>query len=131
MAPLDDLRALFVQALDDAGARVARAASADLGRPTPCSEWDLGALIGHMVGQNQGFAMAARDGAAPLSAYAAPALRADEVETRWDETSERLRAAFADAPADRRLRLAEFNREVTVPTALGMQILDNAVHAWD
>ncbi|MDH2415887.1 TIGR03086 family metal-binding protein [Nocardioides sp. CER19] len=127
----DDLRGLFEQALDDATTQVARAASADLGRPTPCTDWDLGALVGHMVGQNEGFAAAVSAGDAPLSAYAAPALRQDEVRPRWDESADRLRAAFQDAPPDRRLRLAEFDREVSVSVALGMQVVDNAVHAWD
>lgn len=108
-----------------------QAARADLGMPTPCTDWDLGALIGHMVGQNEGFAAAVREGDAPLSAYAAPALGPQDVRPRWDDSSERLRTAFRDAAPDRLLRLAELDREVTAATAIGMQILDCAVHAWD
>lgn len=131
MTSSDDLGRLFEQALDDAGRLVARAATADLHLPTPCAEWDLGELLGHMVGQNEGFAAAVRDGDAPLSAYAGPALDAQEVLDRWAGSAGRLREAFRAASPDGRLRLAEFDREVSVSTALGMQVVDCAVHAWD
>lgn len=127
----DELRAQFEQALDDAGAWVARAADADLGMPTPCTDWDLGTLIGHTIGQNEGFAAAVRDSDAPPAAYAIVELAADKIRPRWTESAELLREAFRAASPDARLRLAEFDREVSVATALGMQLLDNAVHAWD
>ena len=131
MTTHDDLRRLFEQALDDAGTLVLRAASADLRLPTPCTDWDLGALLGHMIGQNEGFAAAIRDGDAPLSAYAALDLGPGDVPDRWEASAAGLRDAFRSAPPDGRLRLAEFDREVSVATALGMQLVDCAVHAWD
>jgi len=127
----NDPRGLFEAALEDADSQVRRAASAPLDTPTPCSEWDLGALLGHMIGQNDGFAAAVRDGDAPLAAYAPPTLASDQVIARWSDSAERLRAAFRAAPPGRPLRLAEFDREVPVEVALGMQIVDCAVHAWD
>jgi uncharacterized protein (TIGR03086 family) len=131
MTAYDDLRRLFEQALADAGVRVRRVEEAVLHRPTPCAGWDVGALLGHMIGQNEGFAAAVRDGDAPLAAYTAPDLRADEVTDRWDASAARLTEAFRTAPADGRVRLAEFDREVPVTVALGMQVVDCAVHAWD
>ncbi|SFC53087.1 TIGR03086 family protein [Nocardioides terrae] len=131
MATLDDLRLLFERALDDAGVLVRQAAAADLGAPTPCSEWDLRALIGHMVGQNEGFAAAVADGDAPVEAYAAPELSAEQVRSSWDASADRLRTAFRDAAPEARVRLAEFDREASLETALGMQVVDCAVHAWD
>ncbi|WP_017935183.1 TIGR03086 family metal-binding protein [Nocardioides sp. Iso805N] len=131
MMTMEQLRPLFEKALGDAGVLVIRAAATDLGRPTPCADWDLRALIGHMIGQNAGFAAAVRDGDAPPSAYAAPELGAGEIRPRWEESADRLRTAFREADPERVLRLAEFDREVTATTALGMQVLDCAVHAWD
>lgn len=131
MMTIDEPRAFHDRALTGCGALVARAADADLGLPTPCSDWDLGALIGHMVGQNDGFAAAVRDGDAPASAYDAPRLRPDEIRSRWAASVARLREAFGRAVPDARVRLAELDREVSVTTALGMQLLDSAVHAWD
>lgn len=131
MAMTDDLPSLFERVLDDAGGLVLRAADADLRILTPCTDWDLGALIGHMVGQNDGFASAVREGDAPVTAYAAPRLTAADVPARWTDSAARLRAAFRTAMPQARVRLAELDLEVDVPTALGMQLLDNAVHAWD
>lgn len=128
---MEQLRPLFEQALSDAGVLAIRAATADLGAPTPCAGWDLRALIGHMIGQNEGFAAAVRDGDAPPSAYVVRELGQDEIRPRWEESADRLRTAFRDADPERVLRLAEFDREVTATTALGMQVLDCAVHAWD
>jgi uncharacterized protein (TIGR03086 family) len=131
MAELEELRPLFERALDDAGALVRRAATADLTAPTPCRDWDLGALVAHMVGQNEGFARAVREGDAPLTAYAAPELTGDDITQRWEASAERLRAAFREAPAGAPVRLVELDRDVPVETALGMQVVDCSVHAWD
>lgn len=131
MTTIEELLALHGRALADCGGLVTRAADADLGVPTPCAEWDLGALVGHMVGQNDGFATAVREGDAPVSAYAAPRLRPEEIRPRWAASAARLREAFGQAAPDARVRLAELDREVSVTTALGMQLLDSAVHAWD
>lgn len=129
---MNPMQALFEQALADADAIVARAALAPLDLPTPCDGWDLAALLAHMVGQNEGFALAVRDGDAALAAYAAPVLVQDDVQPRWTDSATRLREAFRAAPADRLVRLAEFEgREVAVEVALGMQVVDCAVHAWD
>jgi uncharacterized protein (TIGR03086 family) len=128
---ITDTLDLFERSLYDAGALVERVTAADLGLPTPCAGWDLAALIGHMIGQNDGFAAAVRDGDAPLSAYASRRLDAEAPGQRWRESADGLRAAFHAAdPADV-VRLAEFDREVSVAIALGMQVLDCAVHAWD
>ncbi|MGZ6678556.1 MAG: maleylpyruvate isomerase N-terminal domain-containing protein, partial [Nocardioides sp.] len=63
------MQACFEEALDDADGLVRRAAEASLALATPCEGWDLGALLGHMIGQNRGFATAVRAGDAPLAAY--------------------------------------------------------------
>lgn len=131
MVTNSDLQPLFEAAIDDAGTWVRRAATASLRTPTPCAEWDLGALLGHMVAQNDGFAAAVRDGDAPLSAYAPPTLAPAEVLERWSDSAQRLRAAFRAAPGERMIRLAELDGEVPVTMALGLQIVDCAVHAWD
>ncbi|HJQ05310.1 MAG TPA: TIGR03086 family metal-binding protein [Nocardioides sp.] len=127
----EELRPVFERALDDAGAWVLQAAEADLTVGTPCADWDLAALIGHMVGQNEGFAEAVSAGDAPASAYAAPALGRDEIAPRWRASAKRLRGAFRAAPAGAAVRLAELDVEVPLAIALAMQLVDNAVHAWD
>lgn len=125
------MRPLFERALDDAGTWVRRAAGADLAVGTPCADWDLGALIGHMVGQNEGFAAAVRAGDAPRAAYAAPELTGSEIAERWTSSADRLRSAFRAAAPGAVVRLAELDVEVPVVIALALQLVDNAVHAWD
>lgn len=125
------IQGLHREAITDCGGLVVRAADSDLRLPTPCSDWDLGGLIGHLVGQNEGFAAAVRNGDAPLMAYDGSRLRAEDIRSRWKASKERLTAAFAAAAPDARVRLAELDREVDVRTAIGMQLLDSAVHAWD
>lgn len=131
MMTFDELHPLFERALDDAGAGVLRAATEDLRLPTPCTGWDLGTLVGHMIGQNDGFAAAVRTGDAPASAYAPVELAPAQVSSRWSESVEGLSRAFRTAEPTAPVRLAEVGLQVTVTTALTMLLLDCAVHAWD
>ena len=118
--------------LDETGELVARAAVAPLVLDTPCQGWDLGALLGHMIGQNNGFATAVRDGDAPRDAYAVPVLTSAAVSATWATSATSLRDAFRAAPAGRSVRLRELGPlDVSVERALEMQVLDGAVHAWD
>lgn len=117
---------LHRRALAVAGAVVARVRPADLTRPTPCAGWDLGALLGHMIGQNHGFAEAVETGSAPRSAYAPRP-------TGWPGSADRLSTAFAAAPADRTVLLVEISGEQRFPVHVvaGFHLLDTVVHTWD
>lgn len=115
---LDDTTSLAVDALD-------------LSVPTPCAEWDLADLFGHMIGQNLGFAAAVAAGDAPVEAYVSVPVTADDVARRWKSSSDAVRQAFAAADPEATIHLAEFGFRPTVAVALGMQLLDAAVHAWD
>lgn len=119
----------YDRALEDTTALASEAH--DLAVPTPCSDWDLAALFGHMVGQNLGFAAAVADGDAPVAAYEAVPVAADDVVRLWEESARRVRDAFAAADPETTVRLAEFGFQPTVAVALSMQLLDAAVHAWD
>lgn len=44
-----DAKKLFAEAVKEAGSCVLRVEPAQLGGATPCTEWDLRALLGHMV----------------------------------------------------------------------------------
>ena len=125
------LRALYADALADCGELVNQAARADLRLPTPCGEWDLAALLGHMIGQNAGFAAAVEQGDAALAAYEPPPVAPQTLPATWAASAGRLGAAFARADPEAKVNLAELGRQVTVAQALRMQLLDSAVHAWD
>lgn len=122
-----DLRALHHRALDDTSALLADLAPADLDRPTPCADWDLRALLAHMVGQNDGFAAAVAEPDAPASAFA------PGPPDGWEKSAAALAEAFAAAPLDREVLLAELHptHRFPVATVVGIQLIDAVVHAWD
>ena len=83
MLTISELRALHADALADCGEFADRAARTDLRLPTPCDGWDLAALLGHMTGQNLGFAVAVERGDAELSAYEPPPIAPDTLQATW------------------------------------------------
>ncbi|MBC7275071.1 TIGR03086 family metal-binding protein [Nocardioides sp.] len=129
MLTFHDTLAAYDRALDDT-ATLASAAD-DLTIPTPCADWDLADLFGHMVGQNLGFAAAVADGDAPVAAYESVPVDSEDVARRWQESATRVRDAFGAADPEATIHLAEFGFHPTVTMALGMQLLDAAVHNWD
>jgi uncharacterized protein (TIGR03086 family) len=107
---------------------------ADLARPTPCTGWDLRALVAHVVGQQDGFAAAIAAGDATAAAYAPrPAPDAAGLLRLWDASAERLLAACTGADGDRRVRLVEISADTAfrVTAAVRFQLLDTVVHTWD
>lgn len=129
MLTFDETLAAYDRALHDTATLAASAD--DLTIPTPCADWDLADLFGHMVGQNLGFAAAVSDGDAPVAAYESVPVDSDDVARRWQESATRVREAFGAADPEATIHLAEFGFHPTVTMALGMQLLDAAVHNWD
>lgn len=126
---MDDLLQLHGNALDDAIREVTRVDDDQLTARTPCAEWDLAALLAHMIGQHLGFALAVENGIAPASAYAPkPWTRAE-----WTASVDRVRSAFAAADPDATVLQVELHptRALPMATVIGAQLLDTAVHTWD
>lgn len=122
-----DLRALHRRALDDTTELLADLEPADLDRPTPCTDWDLRALLAHMVGQNDGFAAAVTDPDTAADAFA------PGPPDGWEKSAAALVDAFAEAPLDREVVLAELHPtfRFSLATTVGIQLIDAVVHAWD
>lgn len=129
MLTFEEMLAEYDRALDDT--TVLASGAGDLTVPTPCAGWDLADLFGHMVGQNLGFAAAVADGDAPVAAYESVPVVTDDVALRWQDSATLVRKAFGAADPEATIHLAEFGFRPTVAVALGMQLLDAAVHAWD
>jgi len=125
----NDQRPLHRQALDLASGYVSRIGAADLDRPTPCTDWDLGALLAHMVGQHVGFAAAIRDGDAPRERYAPVPFD----QPAWQASVDQLLEAFATADLSASVLEVELHptKALPVPTVIGAQLLDTVVHTWD
>jgi uncharacterized protein (TIGR03086 family) len=108
---------------------VDRISRSDLSLPTPCAEWDLGALLAHMTVQHRGFAAAAAGHGGdpglwvpgpldedPASAYAAAAEAVIDAFAAHD--LDLLLPEIAPTPIPRRV-------------AIGFHLVDYVVHGWD
>jgi uncharacterized protein (TIGR03086 family) len=126
-----DLLTANAAAIKGFALRLGHVGDADWGRPTPCTEWDVRALVNHVVGANVRYEMLLR--AVPL----------DEVEvTRsvdhlgdapleaFEATADALVRAFADPDVlDRTFRHVSGDR--TGRQLLIMRTYDIGVHTWD
>jgi uncharacterized protein (TIGR03086 family) len=125
----NDPRQLHRDALRVATSYIERIDASDLGRSTPCIEWDLQHLLEHMVGQHLGFAQAVRAGDAPAGAYRPVPF----TPAAWSASVEELIAAFAAADLDARVLELELDPEHPLPVSFLVlaQLLDTVVHTWD
>lgn len=117
--------------LDGTTAMVRALGPADLDRPTPCTKWDVRALVEHMTGVCASFAAACRGEAAPSATGGAAApgagpdpvaayiAAADDLMQQWREPGaldKELTLAFGQMPGSRAIRIA---------------IADQLIHTWD
>lgn len=133
MHTIADVRPQHRRALAAASEVVARVRARDLSRPTPCAGWDLGTLLGHMIGQNDGFALAVSTGDADESDYAAPVIGPDEASEAWTRSVDRVVTAFDNSELEREVRLVEIDPYGNFPAGVvvGMHLLDTVIHTWD
>jgi uncharacterized protein (TIGR03086 family) len=121
--------------METAAALVARVRPGGLGVRTPCAAWDLGQLLAHMTGQNHGFAASARGEQADLGIWADRPVTAGEDPGRvFAASADAVVAAFAaiEDLAGTRMWLPEIRPEpVPAAVAVGFQLVDTVVHAWD
>lgn len=130
---MTDLRVLHRRALQVSVDLVDQVGPDRLGLATPCAEWDLGQLLAHMVGQNLGFAAAARGERNGVAAFA-PVPVAEDPAARHAASAAELAEAFA-APGfeTREVWLAEIRGGGFYPaqTAVGFHLVDSVAHGWD
>ncbi|MFC8448478.1 TIGR03086 family metal-binding protein [Kitasatospora sp. NPDC057223] len=127
------IRAAHGHALALAGAAVAAVRPADLARPTPCGDWTLADLLGHVIGRNHAMAAAAL-GAGPDLALWADLPCGDDPAATLAESVLALEAALDGAAADGRpfwLPEIRTDRPFPAEVALSFHFLDTLVHAWD
>jgi uncharacterized protein (TIGR03086 family) len=113
---------------------VAHVTTADLQRATPCAEWTLGDLLGHLVAQHRGFAAAAApDPVEDLAAWRVEPLGDDPAATYAAAAHAVLDAFAADGVLDRTLLLPEISSTFRFPAAqaISFHFIDYVVHGWD
>lgn len=119
-----NLLALSRSALAGAAVPVAAVSSSDLSRPTPCGDWSLSELIGHMVAHNQGWAASASGAPVGASIWDSVAYSA-----AFASSSAEVSAAFEACTLDR-LEVYGYG-SIPLSTALRMHIVDYVIHGWD
>lgn len=124
------MRAAHVRSLQLTTDIVAAVSADHLDLDTPCAQWTVRQLLEHMVGQNHGFANAARGGGdlqdwAPRSLAGNPA-------AAWADSVLDVETAVADLAVDGVLLMPEV-RPAPLPAevAISFLFLDTLVHGWD
>ncbi|WP_216207973.1 TIGR03086 family metal-binding protein [Amycolatopsis aidingensis] len=107
---------------------VATVSTADLERPTPCAEWNLGALLQHLISENHAFAEAATHGAA--ADWDGGSLGDDPHRALADSIAAVTSAFDREGMLEREVAIRDFG---TFPgsTVVGMHLVDSVVHGWD
>jgi uncharacterized protein (TIGR03086 family) len=103
----------------------------DWQRPTPCSEWDVHALVNHVIGGNRRYRMLLR-GASAASVDRTRTedhLGPDPV-AAFTTTARELAAAFREDGALSRIAHHPIG-DRTGAELFAMRVLDVTVHAWD
>jgi uncharacterized protein (TIGR03086 family) len=125
-----DPRAVFGRAFATAGEVLGGLRPEDMGRPTPCTEYDVRTLAGHLLAVAQRVRNVGR-GESPFSVPEVVEGVADDgwVEA-WDETGEAVTEAWADdATLERMIELPW----ATMPGSATLIMWSNelSVHTWD
>jgi len=115
------------RALDQAGAIIAKVTPDQAALPTPCSAWDVRALVNHVVQDVRMFTASAGGTARPPSDED---VIGDDWTGAYQHAAKALLAAWrAPGMLDRTLRLPI--GEVPASWSVDQQVTDLAVHAWD
>ena len=126
-----DILSSYADAVRRNHERVAAVNTGQLGDPTPCTDWDVRALIGHITGGYQMFAAAL---GYPMPADTNPtdteATNAAAIAGLHHAAGEAAIAAFG-APAAVQRTVSLPIGDVPGHLALGLALTDAVVHGWD
>jgi uncharacterized protein (TIGR03086 family) len=130
---MTDIRSFDRRAVETTTAIVHQVDAGMLELPTPCAGWDLRRLLAHMIGQNYGFAAAARGETKDRAVWADRAV-GEDAGGEFAASAAEVIAAFGEPDVlERSFWLPEVRGGVTLPatTAVGFHFVDYVVHGWD
>jgi uncharacterized protein (TIGR03086 family) len=107
---------------------VASVSSSDHSRSTPCSDFDLGTLVAHLIGGLRGFADVGEG--APMRFDADPDITTDSLSDEYRKAADRLVAAFrTTGMLDRSFAMPWGH--TTGAQLMGFELIELIVHGWD
>ncbi|NLU69636.1 TIGR03086 family metal-binding protein [Streptomyces sp. HNM0574] len=128
--PVGDPRELYARAADVLAGVIAEVRPEQLGDPTPCADFAVRDLLGHVVGSTHGLAGVGEGGPGEDRSFAVREVPDDGWPALYEEGRSRFVAAWSDG--------AKLERPFAVPwgTVPGRGVLAGAVmeslaHAWD
>lgn len=112
--------------------RVRRVTPAQLAAPTPCPDWDVRALLAHVIGGDLGYValLHGADSEQFLAGRRAFVLDEAAVAEQAQASGQALIAAFAEPGALERT-VAHPIGEIPATRLLGMRLTEWLVHGWD
>jgi uncharacterized protein (TIGR03086 family) len=115
------------QSFDHTAKIVGGVQPAQLDAPTPCRDWDVRTLVGHMTGVVVNMGLGARGEALlpDLSAFQLDADPAAQFRTEADRTL----AAWSARGTEGEVNIGA--GPMPVPVAMSINVLDTATHSWD
>lgn len=125
-----DTRPLFHTALAQVGPLIDGIASADLDRPTPCSDWTVRDLLGHLVAVESRIVHIAGGG----KPFEVPSMVDGVADSDWPDAWGSRIAPLEQALADDALLTREWSHPAgAMPgfRAIAIYSSELAVHAWD
>jgi uncharacterized protein (TIGR03086 family) len=122
---------LFHRSVDEFDRRMKTVGESDWGNPTPCAEWDVRALVNHLVNESV-WVKPLLDGKtiAEVGDEFDGDLLGEDPQAVWERASNEARTAFA-APGviERTVHLSYGDRPAQ--EYLGQLTMDYVIHSWD
>jgi uncharacterized protein (TIGR03086 family) len=122
-----DLLTALSQTFDHTHGVIARVRSDQMGNPTPCTEWDVSALLGHALGVVAGIGGAVRGDAPPADGPGF--VLADDAAAQFRSLADSTLAAWTKADLTSEINIGAGPMPGTA--ALSVNLLDTSTHAWD
>lgn len=128
---MNDVRELHRRAAEEFGRRVDHIEDGDWAKPTPCTEWDVRAVVNHMTYENRWAPeLAAGRTIEEVGDRFDGDLLGDEPKAAWRDSMDAAVAAFAAPDALDRVVHLSFG-DVPGREYLSQLTSDLTVHAWD
>ena len=124
-----DRRPAFYRAYEQAASVLSGVGSDQLGRPTPCTRFDVAELVDHLVGAAHRAAELGR-GVSPAAADF-PHIELADAPGEVGRAAKEAEAAWSDDRSLSRTITMPWGEEYTGSTLVDMYLAELAAHAWD